>query len=114
MLNYFVLLFVAVTAAYFLAATQLHPRQLYEVRNPPPSQESINKALDEYNLNDHEPVIHRYFDWLGDVVHGDWGQAPKGGLINTEISNRVWVSLRLVALGSVFGIVIGVIIGAWT
>ena len=114
LLNYIVILFVAVTAAYFLAATQLHPRQLYELRNPPLPEESIDKSLDAYNLNDKEPVIDRYFDWLGDVVHGDWGKAPKGGPVNDEISNRIWVSLRLVTLGSIFGIVVGVIIGAWT
>jgi peptide/nickel transport system permease protein len=114
LLNYIVLLFVAVTAAYFLAATQLHPRQIYELRNPPLSEASIDLSLDQYNLNDKEPVVDRYFDWLGDVVHGDWGNAPKGGSVNDEISNRVWVSLRLVTLGSMFGIVIGVIIGAWT
>jgi peptide/nickel transport system permease protein len=114
LLNYVVLLFVAVTACYFLAATQLHPRQLYELHNPPLSQASINLSLDAYNLNDHEPVIDRYFDWLGGVIHGDWGKAPKGASVNQEISNRVWVSLRLVTLGSIFGIVIGVIIGAWT
>jgi len=114
LLNYVVLLFVAVTAAYFLAATQLHPRQLYEVSNPPISEASINKSLDAYNLNDHEPVIDRYFDWLGDVVHGDWGNAPKGGSVNDEISARIWVSLRLVTIGSVFGVILGVVLGAWT
>jgi peptide/nickel transport system permease protein len=104
---------VAVTAAYFLAATQLHPRQLYEVSNPPVPEESINKSLDAYNLNDHEPVVDRYFDWLGDVVHGDWGRAPKGGSVNDEMSARIWVSLRLVTIGSVFGVIFGVILGAW-
>jgi peptide/nickel transport system permease protein len=113
LLNYVVLLFVAVTAAYFLAATQLHPRQLYEVSNPPVPEESINKSLDAYNLNDHEPVVDRYFDWLGDVVHGDWGRAPKGGSVNDEMSARIWVSLRLVTIGSVFGVIFGVILGAW-
>jgi len=114
LLNYIVLLFVAVTAAYFLAATQLHPRQLYELRNPPLPAESIDKSLDAYNLNDKEPVVDRYFDWLGDVIHGDWGKAPKGGSVNDEISRRVWVSLRLVTIGSVLGVIIGVVLGAWT
>lgn len=114
LLNYLVLLFVAVTAAYFLAATQLDPRSLYEVRNPRPNPASINASLTAYNLNDNEPVVSRYVDWLGGVVQNDWGQAPMGGSINDEISNRVWVSLRLVTLGSMFGITIGVILGAWT
>lgn len=114
LLNYIVLLFVAVTAAYFLAATQLHPRQLYELRNPPLPEESIDKSLDSYNLNDKEPVVDRYFDWLGGAIHGDWGKAPKGGSVNDEISRRVWVSLRLVTIGSVLGVVIGVAIGAWS
>ena len=35
LLNYVVLLFIAVSLTYFLAATQLNPRALYEVRNPP-------------------------------------------------------------------------------
>ncbi|WP_418605195.1 hypothetical protein [Georgenia sp. SUBG003] len=34
-LNYVVLLFVAVSLVYILAATQLDPRMLYEQRNPP-------------------------------------------------------------------------------
>ncbi len=113
-LNYLLLLFVAVSAAYFLAATQLDPRSLYEVRNPPPPEASIDASLTAYNLNDKEPVFSRYVDWLGDVLHGDWGKSPMGGSVNEEINNRMWVSLRLVTLGSVFGIVIGVIVGAWT
>ena len=44
-LNYLVLLFVAVTAAYFLAATQLDPRSLYELRNPPLEEASIDASL---------------------------------------------------------------------
>jgi peptide/nickel transport system permease protein len=113
-LNYVVLLFVAVTLAYFLAATQLHPRQLYELRNPPLPAASIEHSLNQYNINDREPVIDRYFDWLNGVVHGDWGRSPMGGSVNQEIKNRMWVSLRLVTLGSIFGIVIGVVLGAWT
>ena len=35
LLNYAILLFVAISLTYFLAATQLDPRPLYEVRNPP-------------------------------------------------------------------------------
>jgi peptide/nickel transport system permease protein len=114
LLNYVVLLFLAVTAAYFLAATQLHPRQLYELRNPPLPQASIEHSLNQYNINDNEPVVDRYFDWLNGVIHGDWGRSPMGGSVNQEVKNRVWVSLRLVTLGSLLGITIGVIIGAWT
>jgi peptide/nickel transport system permease protein len=113
-LNYLVLLFVAVTAAYFLAATQLDPRSLYELRNPPLEEASIDASLSAYNINDKEPVVSRYVDWLGDVIHGDWGRSPRGGSVNDEITTRMWVSLRLVTLGSVFGITIGVILGAWT
>jgi peptide/nickel transport system permease protein len=112
--NYVVLLFLAVTAAYFLAATQLDPRSLYEVRNPPLPAESIDAALTAANVNDNEPVVSRYVDWLGGVVHNDWGKSPMGGSVNEEIGNRVWVSVRLVTLGSVLGILLGVILGAWT
>ncbi|HET9872321.1 MAG TPA: ABC transporter permease [Propionibacteriaceae bacterium] len=114
LLNYVVLLFVAVTLTYFLAATQLNPRGLFEVRNPPLDPAAIESALLQYNLSDRVPVLQRYWTWLTGVLHGDWGYTVDGGHINDEIRRRMWVSLRLVTVGSLLGIGIGVALGAWT
>lgn len=113
--NYAVLLFVAVSFAYFLAATQLHPRQLFEMRNPPMDPNSIDNILYAANVNDKTPVLQRYVTWLGSVFgHWNWGTSPKGGSVNEEVSRRMWVSLRLMLPGWLLGVVLGVAIGAYT
>jgi peptide/nickel transport system permease protein len=115
LLNYVVLLFIAVTLTYFLAATQLNPRSLYELVNPPLDPVSIEQNLRSRNLSEQVPLLERYWTWLqGVVLHWDWGQAPRGGDVGAEVSRRIWVSLRLITLGALLGTVIGVLLGAWT
>ncbi|MDN5763732.1 MAG: ABC transporter permease [Microlunatus sp.] len=115
LLNYAILLFVAISLSYLLAATQLNPRALYEVQNPPLDPVAIEASLREKNLSDNVPLLQRYWTWLTDIVlHWDWGQGPRGGDVNAEVSRRIWVSLRLITIGSLVGIVTGVVIGAWT
>ena len=115
LLNYAILLFVAISLTYFLAATQLNPRALYQVRNPPLDPISIEASLRAKNLSDQVPLLQRYWTWLtGIVLHWDWGQSPMGGDVGAEVGRRIWVSLRLITIGSLVGIVAGVVIGAWT
>ena len=115
LLNYAILLFVAISLTYFLAATQLNPRALYEVRNPPLDPVIVEQTLRAKNLSDQVPVLQRYWTWLTSIVlHWDWGQTPTGGSVNEEVSRRIPVSLRLITLGSLIGIVTGVVVGAWT
>ena len=45
LLNYVILLFIAVSLTYFLAATQLNPRSLYLIVNPPLDPASIEQSL---------------------------------------------------------------------
>ncbi len=115
LLNYVVLLFVAVTLTYFLAATQLNPRALYEVANPPLDPASIENNLRSRNLSDQIPLLQRWWTWLTNIVtHWDWGESPKGGQVGDEIGRRIWVSVRLITVGSILGAVVGVLVGAWT
>jgi peptide/nickel transport system permease protein len=113
--NYAVLLFVAVTLAFVLASIRLDPYSVYSLRNPPIPAATIEQIMRGYNLSREVPLWQRYATWLGDVVlHGDWGLSPVGVSVTGEISTRMWVSLRLVVLGSLLGIVGGVAVGAWT
>lgn len=115
LLNYVLLLFFALTLTYFLAATQLNPRAFYEVVNPPIDPVSIENNLRAKNLSDKVPLLRRWWTWLTNIVlHWDWGEAPRGGAVGAEVGRRVWVSIRLITLGSLIGIVGGVLIGAWT
>lgn len=113
--NYVVLLFIAVSLSYFLAATQLHPRMLYQLVNPPLDPAAIEANLRGRNLSDQVPLLERYGVWLkGIVLHWNWGEAPKGGLVVDEVGRRIGVSIRLITLGSLLGTLIGVVLGAWT
>lgn len=114
-INYLILLSVAVFLAYILAATQLNPRSLFEVRNPPLNPEAIDASLTALNLNDKVPVVDRFTTWArGVFLHWDWGKKPDGGDVSAEIGRRIFVSLRLVTLGAIIGMGCGVALGAWT
>ena len=115
--NYVILLFIAVSLSYLLAATALNPRSLYLVQNPPLNPVAIESILRSKNLSDQVPLLQRYWTWLtGIVLHWDWGQGagPLGGSVNGEIGRRIWVSLRLVGLGSILGMIGGIALGAWS
>lgn len=112
--NYLLLMFIAVSLAYLLAAARFDPRSLFEMRNPPMDPVSLDRILDDYNLNDREPILSRYWDWLVGVFHFDWGRSPRGGFVNNEFKNRIWVSVRLITGGYLIGVITGVLAGAWT
>lgn len=115
LLNYVVLLFVAVSLAYCLASTALHPRSLFLMRQPPVAHEVIEKTLNDYNINDATPLWDRYFTWLTNIfTKWDWGYSPLGVSVNDEIGIRMWVSLRLLLVGTILGLSLGVALGAWT
>jgi len=115
LLNYAILLFIAISLTYFLAASQLDPRSLYLLRNPPLDPIAVEATLRAKNLSDQVPLLQRYWTWLTDIVlHWDWGESPAGASVNEEVSRRIPVSLRLITIGSLIGIVGGVFIGAWT
>ncbi|MGB7962135.1 MAG: ABC transporter permease [Propionicimonas sp.] len=114
LLNYALLLFVAVSLTWVLAATQLNPRALFQLRQPPIDPEIIEAQLLRYNLSENVPLAQRYWTWLSGVLHGDWGYSPLGVSVADEISARMWVSLRLLVVGTLLGIILGVALGAWT
>ena len=112
--NYIVMLFLAVSGTYFLAASSLNPRAVYAERNPPLAPAVLDNMLYSYNLNDKTPILERYWVWLqGVILHWDWGVSPLGKSVNEVISVRMWVSFRLLLIGTLSGIIIGVIVGAW-
>lgn len=115
LLNYMVLLVIAVSLAYLLAGTSLNPRANFDLTNPNLSIDSINQMLTRYNINPDTPVLERYWIWLQNVVlHWDWGVTPGGKSVNEVLATRIGVSLRLIFIGSFVGIFGGVALGAWS
>ena len=113
-LNFVLLVVLASTLGFFLAAVTLNPRSNYEGRNPPIPAASIDSKLDRLNMNDKTPIVERYVTWVKGVVTGDLGQTITDQSVNEEMGRRVWVSLRLLIIGSILGSMFGVIAGVYS
>lgn len=108
-----VLVLVAASLAYLLAAATLDPRGNYEDRQPGPPPEVVDSILTEYNLNDDVPLGKRYVVWVSGVLSGDFGRTWDGSQVGAEMALRVGVNLRLMSIGLVAGSAVGVLVGAW-
>jgi peptide/nickel transport system permease protein len=74
------------------------------------SPEQIAQLREEYGLN--RPIIVQYFDWVGDVFHGDLGQSITFNSSVTDlIKNRVPITLHIGILGFIFAHAAGITIG---
>jgi glutathione transport system permease protein len=108
-----VLVLIATSTTYFLAAKALNPRSNFEGRNPPPPPAVIDAQLDALNLNDKTPVVERFARWSDGVLHGNLGATIDGDSVNVEMRRRVGVSLRLLLIGSLLGSLSGIAAGAY-
>ncbi|MFG1705955.1 ABC transporter permease [Nonomuraea sp. M3C6] len=113
LLNYAVLVVVAASLAYLLAATALDPRSNYADRTPKPPPAVVDAQLTALNLNDKTPLLQRYATWAGDVLHGDFGKSVAGAPVNDDLKRRGGVTFRLVVLGLICGSLLGVLLGAF-
>ena len=111
--NSIVLVGLAASLAYVLAASSLHPRANFEGRNPAPPEAVVDRRLDQLNLNDKTPVTERYVRWVSGVARGDFGRTWNDDSVNEEMGRRIGVSLRLLLIATIVGGVLGVLAGAW-
>ncbi|MGR6916007.1 ABC transporter permease [[Actinomadura] parvosata] len=112
LLSYAVLVVVAASLAYLVAATALDPRSNYADRTPKPPPAVVDAQLTMLNLNDKTPLLQRYAVWAGGVLRGDFGKTVAGAPVNDDIKRRMGVTFRLVILGLVCGSLLGVLVGA--
>jgi peptide/nickel transport system permease protein len=111
LLNYVVLLLFASFLTFSLTSLTFHPLDSLLQRNPRPPQAVIDEKAAELGLD--KPVPVRYGKWVAGAVHGDFGTTVGGQPVSDQLWRRIGISLRLVFLGSVFGSVVGVLLGAW-
>ncbi|MFE7561772.1 ABC transporter permease [Kitasatospora sp. NPDC057500] len=111
---YAVLLVAAVFLAYALAGAALQPRAYFEAKVPRPAAASVERQLTDLNLNDRTPVVQRFGRWAGGLLHGDLGRTIHDTPVMDDFRRRVWVSLRLLLVGSLLGMALGVAAGAWS
>ncbi|MFB7663798.1 ABC transporter permease [Kitasatospora sp. NPDC056138] len=112
---YVALLVVAVFLAYALSSTALGPRTYFEAKQPRPSAASVDRQLTALNINDHTPVVERFGTWSSSLLlHADLGRTIHNTSVNAEFGRRILVSLRLLLIGSLLGMLLGVAGGAWS
>jgi peptide/nickel transport system permease protein len=112
LIGYVVLIAVATSLAYLLAASALDPRSNYQQRNPRPPEAVVDARLDELNLNDKSPLFQRYLTWAAGLARGDFGRSVTGEPVGEDLRRRAGVTLRLMIVGLVVGSVTGVLVGA--
>ena len=107
--NYVVLCFVVVFLTYLLASLTFDPIALIVHHQPPPPQAVINDKIRQLHLD--QPIPTRFGEWFGGVLHGDFGNDVFGNPINSDLWPRALTSLRLFGLGTLIGVVFGVLVG---
>lgn len=79
-------------------------------QDPPVSEAAI--AAEEHRLGLDLPLPQRYLNWIGGVLHGDFGESLTPNLdIGAELMTRVGVTLRLVVLSMVISVILAAIVG---
>ena len=73
------------------------------------SPEIVEQLREELGLN--KPLIIQYFNWLGDILHGNLGLTNKGEDIADIIVTRLPYTLELSIYAMLFSAVIGIGIG---
>jgi len=109
--NYAVLLTLATFLTFALTSVTFHPLDNLLQRNPRPPQSVIDAKAHDLGLD--KTLLPRYAHWVSGAVQGDFGKTVTGQPVSEQLGRRVWTSLRLVAIGSILGSIIGVLIGAW-
>jgi peptide/nickel transport system permease protein len=113
--NYLVLILIATSIGYLLAAFALNPRAKYDTQQPRPPEASITKTLSDLNMNPADPALERLGRWAtGVVTEGNFGRTIDNNSVNEEFGRRVWVSLRLLLIGTILGSIVGVAVGAYS
>ena len=113
--NYVILVFVATSLAYLLASATLNPLANY-LKGGKVNLPAIHAVLRGYNVDPDTSVWTRYGHWLSRIFfHGDFGRSiPSGDTVTSAMSRKIGVSLRLLVVGSVLSVIIGVLVGVFT
>lgn len=91
LINWLVIIVVSTNITYLLAWNFMDPRSNYIGRRPPLSPEQITDLLEPRNLSDTVPLLERWWTWLTNILlHWNWGVAPNGDTVNTQMAARRW------------------------
>ena len=107
------ILLVSSFIVFWLGTLSGNPLTPLILRNPPPPPQVIAAEADRLNLD--QPLIPRYFSWLGGVFRGDFGPSVVSTQnIGEELASRFWVTIRLIVVAIVIALVLAVLVGVYT
>lgn len=77
---------------------------------PGMSQDDIQRLAAQMGLD--RPLIIQYFDWLGRLLIGDWGESFRDGRpVLLIIIEHLWATLLLMGTSMAISIVVGILVG---
>jgi peptide/nickel transport system permease protein len=80
------------------------------IRSERLSEADVARLQAEYGLD--QPLPQQYLTTLGDIATGDFGISLRSGApVTTLIGERVWPTVLLVGLGTLFATAFGILIG---
>jgi peptide/nickel transport system permease protein len=86
---------------------------LLEIQDPVTRAAVRDEVVDNLNLD--QPLIARYFLWLGNVLTGDFGlMAQTQQPVVDELQRRIPLTLKLVGAAAILSIVVGIATGIVT
>ncbi|MFP5023120.1 ABC transporter permease [Pseudonocardia phyllosphaerae] len=107
------ILLVSSFIVFWLGTLSGNPLTPLILRNPPPPPQVLAAEAERLHLN--QPLIPRYFSWLGGVFTGDFGPSVVSTQnIGHELGTRFWVTIRLVLVAMVIALVLAVLVGVYT
>jgi peptide/nickel transport system permease protein len=105
------LLIVSSFIVFVMEASTGNPLDTYVGHNPPFSAAFINSEKIRLHLN--QPLIERYFGWLGGILHGDWGPSlvDRHSNIHQELFQRLGVTVRLILVAMIVAVLLAIVVG---
>lgn len=104
------LLFVISFATFVLLAIAPGSLEATLLGNKNPSPVAIAAVRQKYHLDD--PLLERYWLWLTDALHGDFGASVLTlRSVTAEVGDRLMISLQLAAMGLMFVVLGGLPLG---
>ncbi len=74
------------------------------------TEEQIAEVRHQYGLD--RPLVIQYFNWLGDILHGDLGDSILQKVpVSDEVIRRIPITLHIGILAFILGLIIGIPLG---
>ena len=104
------LLFISFLVFGALQLTGIDPVSYLATPDMAANQENLDLLRERYGLND--PFLVRYFKWLNNILHGDFGYSiANGNSIRSILSSRLPATMELALVSMIASAFLGISVG---